>query len=188
MDWKPYADMPSNSWEIDGNRCHPWKVTAPSVFNPDSLNWLVQATAPLPFEAISDLFAAAIVKPVTSPLLPAINAQKNKVSVTSKFFQSSPNGISSSSVKQDVLGFFSLVVSYTKAATSNSPPEYKETSPKGRVSIMSRTEFVTLYRQVNGALPGSDTLYNLIKVLACYKNDGDDVESVLQHHLTAVEY
>ena len=41
---------------------------------------------------------------------------------------------------------------------------------------MPRTEFVTLYAQVKGTLPGSVSLYNLVKVLACYKNDGDDVE------------
>lgn len=173
--------MPENKWNIDGNNCNPWKVTQPTIFNPEFLGWSVQATAPLPFEAISDLFAAAIDRPVTSPLLPGIRPEKNKVSVTSKFFQSSPNGISSGSVKQDVLGFFSLVVSYAKKASSTSPPNYSETSPKNIISIMPRTEFVTLYAQVNGALPGSDTLYNLVKVLACYKNDGDDVEYVLHH-------
>lgn len=52
---------------------------------------------------------------------------------------------------------------------------------------MPRTEFVTLYAQVNEALPGSDTLYNLVKVLTCYKNDGDDVKYVL-HHSTTMDY
>ena len=168
--------MPRNSWNIDGNNCNPWKVTAPSVFNPDSLRWLVQATAPLPFEAISDLFAEAIVKPVKSPLLPAFKPEKNKVSVTSKFFQSSPNEISSDAVKQDVLGFFSLVISYIKQASPTNPPVYSTTSPKNAISIMPRTDFVTLYAQVSGALPESGTLYNLVKILACYKNQDDDVE------------
>lgn len=120
----------------------------------------------------------------TSPLLPSSRPGKNMVSVTSKFFQSNPNGISPGSVKQDVLGFLSLVVSYAKRARSTSPPIYSGTSPKSEISIMPRTEFVSLYAQVSGGLPGSDTLYNLVKVLACYKNDGDDVEYVLYRSTT----
>lgn len=178
--------MPQNTWDIDENECNPWHVSGPSAFNPDYLSWQVQATAPLPFEAISDLFAESIVTSPSSPLLPATAniAKRNKISVTSKFFQSSPNGITSGSVKQDLLGFFSLVVSYAKAASSTDPPIYQEESPKSRLSIMPRTDFVTLYAQVSGALPGSDTLYNLVKVLACYKNDDDDVEYVSRHPAT----
>ena len=41
---------------------------------------------------------------------------------------------------------------------------------------MPRTEFVTLYDQVKSTLPGTGSLYNLVKILACYKNDGNDVE------------
>lgn len=41
---------------------------------------------------------------------------------------------------------------------------------------MPRTEFVTLYGQVKSTLPGTGTLYNLLKILACYSNDEDDVE------------
>lgn len=45
---------------------------------------------------------------------------------------------------------------------------------------MPRTEFVTLYAQVKGTLPGSDSLYNLIKVLACYRYYYDEIMYV-QH-------
>lgn len=94
------------------------------------------------------------------------------------FFQSNPNGISSDSVKADVLGFFSLVVSYAKAALNQEIPRYLDESPKTAISIMPRTEFVTLYAQVKATLPGTGTLYNLVKILACYRNDEDDVEYV----------
>lgn len=169
--------MPNNQWDIEGNNCNPWEIKNPQTGNSaNSLVWGTQFTAPLPFEAINDLFAAALVPPVTSPLLPSNRPFRNIVSVTQKFFQSSPNGISPDSVKADVLGFFSLVISYIKKATATSPPTYSSTSPKFTISIMARTEFVTLYAQVKSTLPGTGTLYNLLKILACYKNDEDDVE------------
>ena len=117
---------------------------------------------------------AAIKPPVTPPLLAASRPGANIVSVTKKFFQSSPNGISQDSVKADVLEFLSLVISYAKKATPTAPPRYGLRSPKFTISIMPRTEFVTLYAQVKSTLPGTGSLYDLVKTLACYKNDADD--------------
>ena len=175
MAWNPYSGMPNNQWNIDGNNCNPWKVTKPDTANPGSITWSMQVTAPLPFEAINDLFASAISNP-TSPLLPALKRQasSNVVSVTKEFFQSKPNGISQDDVKADVLGFLSLVISYIKFAKPTDPPNYQQRSPKFTISIMPRTEFVTLYSQIK--LPGTGSLYNLLKTLACYKNYEDDVE------------
>lgn len=103
MAWNPSADMDKKEWDIDGNKCNPWKVTRPSTGDTQaSFLWGTQVTAPLPFEAIGDLFAAAISKPVTSPLLPSIKPEKNVISVIKDFFQSNPNRISSDSVKADV--------------------------------------------------------------------------------------
>ena len=141
----------------------------------------MQVTAPLPFEAINDLFATALANG-KSPLLPIFRPSTNIVSVTQDFFQASPNGISQDIVKADVFGFLSLIVSYAKQATE--PPTdrnlYKTESPKTTISIMPRTDFVTLYAQVQSALPlGSGTLYDLVKVLACYKNDADELEYVV---------
>ena len=138
----------------------------------------MQVTAPLPFEAINDLFATALANG-KSPLLPIFRPSQNIVSVTQDFFQASPNGISQNTVKADVLGFLSLIVSYAKKA--DEPPTdhslYKTYSPKDTVSIMPRTDFVTLYAQVQSTLSlGSGTLYDLVKILACYKNYEDEVE------------
>lgn len=179
MSWNPAADMDNNQFDIEGNACNPWAVSNPTRGgSPGSIFWAAQVTAPLPLEAIGDLFAAALARPVNSPLLPIVRPGKNKVFVSPKFFQSNPNGISSEGVTSDVLGFFSLVVSYAKAAPNQETPRYEEGSPKSANSIMPRTEFVTLYAQVKAMLPGTGTLYDLVKVLACYRNLDDDVESV----------
>jgi quinol-cytochrome oxidoreductase complex cytochrome b subunit len=78
-----------------------------------------------------------------------------------------------------VLGFFSLVISYAKAAAPNQqPPVYENKSPKFKTSIMPRTEFVTLYAQVKATLPGTGSLYDLVKILECYRNIEDEVEYV----------
>ncbi len=43
---------------------------------------------------------------------------------------------------------------------------------------MPRTEFVTLYAQVKATLPGTGSLYDLVKILECYRNIEDEVEYV----------
>ena len=171
--------MPNNQWSIDGNECNPWTIIRPGSSGAlGSLNWAVQVTAPLPFEAINDLFTTALANG-KSALLPFIRPMYNIVSVTQDFFQASPNGISQDNVKADVLGFLSLIVSYAKKATELPTDHrlYMTDSPKDTISIMPRTDFVTLYAQVQSTLLlGSGTLYDLLKVLACYKNDAGQVE------------
>ena len=135
---------------------------------PDQIVWAPQVTAPLPLEAISDLFSKAV--PGTpSELLPT-NPSPRMVWVSKDFFQSNPNGISADSVKADVLGFFSLILSYAKNARN----EGEDESPKELTSIMPRTEFTTVFAQVKPTVPlNPNTLYGLVKVLACYKNAAD---------------
>ncbi len=96
--------------------------------------------------------------------------------VKSEFFQSKPNGIASSTIKSDGLGFFSLVLSYAKSADQ----VRKGSSPKLLTSIMPRTDFGTMLKlilpQVKSGLTGGPTsLYDLVKILACYKNEEDEV-------------
>ena len=167
--------MPDNNWDIQDNECNPWKIISPKLGGTvGSVVWSTQVTAPLPFEAINDLFTTALDEEASSSLLPVGKAaSRNVVLVTHDFFQSKPNGISPDSVKADVLGFFSLVMSYAKFATPlvTDERQYMTDSPKKTISIMPRTDFVTLYAQVQSTLlPGSGTLYNLVKTLACYKN------------------
>lgn len=66
------------------------------------------------------------------------------VYVTKDFFQSKPNRISSESFEADVLGFFSLVIPYAKSART----EVEDQSPKDLTSLMPRTDFTNLFKQV----------------------------------------
>lgn len=170
--WNPSADMANNNFDIEDSTCNPWAIIEPETGGePDEFSWAPQITAPLPLEAISDIFAKAVSLQGSS-LLPTTRMSRNMVSVTSGFFQSNPNGITSQGVTADVLGFFSLILSYAKAATS----EDVDASPKELTSIMPRTDFTTIFAQVSSKLPSTPgALYNLVKVLGCYTNSGSTV-------------
>lgn len=176
--------MNSNSFDIDQGTCNRWTITTPDVGKDfEDILWSPSVTAPLPLEAISDLFVKNTAHQAHA-LLPEVKGQGMRclasrwmISVTKDFFQSSPNGISSTAVKDDVLGFFSLVISYAKAARSFNVDE----SLKMSTTIMPRTDFTTIFTQVKGVVPGD--LYDLVKVLACYKNDGTNVVYVVNTYL-----
>jgi len=160
--------------DVDQSKCNPWKIIQPEDNKKNAdISWAPQVTAPLPLEAISDLFSKVATgsssNDQAASLLPS-NRDDRMVYVTKDFFQSKPNGISSDSVKADVLGFFSLVISYAKSARA----EEEDKSPKDLTSIMPRTYFTTIFKQVKPAVPG--TLYDIVKILACYKNNGKNVE------------
>ena len=159
---------------VQGSPCNPWEIAEPEPGNQaDQIKWATQVTAPLPLEAISDLFSKAVIK-TASALLPTTLPEKNMVWVTTDFFQSNPNSISADSVKADVLGFFSLILSYAKSATTEDVDE--DVSPKTLTSIMPRTEFTTIFAQVKSRVPlNPNTLYELVKILACYKNNAGGV-------------
>lgn len=63
-----------------------------------------------------------------------------------------------------------MIIPYAKAATAFEEDE----SPKELTSIMPRTDFTNIFKQVKSAVPG--TLYDILKVLACYKNTANCVE------------
>lgn len=73
----------------------------------------------MPLEAISDLFSKALSTHQESPLLGSLEFRPipKMVHMTKKFFQSKPNDISSDDVKDDVLGFFSLLLTYAKGVS-----------------------------------------------------------------------
>lgn len=161
--WKPSADMEDPHVDVQYSTCNPWTITWPSTGGAaGSLVWALQVTAALPLEAIFDLFSKSI-RGEPSALLPRIQPGRNMVYVTKDFFQTVPNGISADSVKNDVLGFFSLVISYAKGART----EAEDESPKNIISIMPRTDWTNLFNQVKAAIPGS--LYDIVKILACYR-------------------
>lgn len=160
---------------VDQSRCNPWEIAEPKTGGgAANIGWAPQVTAPLPLEAISDLFSYIVTGSCSnsqaSTLLPIRNPGNRMVYVTKDFFQSKPNGISSDSAKADVLGFFSLVISYAKAAKA----EMEDDCPKELTSIMPRTDFKNIFKQVKQSVPG--TLYDIVKILACYKNNGKNIE------------
>lgn len=133
------------------------------------MDWQMQVTAAVPLEAIADIFRQAALGKA-SPLIPFQRVTKGKFQyVMREFFQSSPNGITTKDVQEDVLGFFSLVMSYAKLAEAQRRPEL---SIKSDVFIMPRSDFVTLYRQIKNNIKGS--LYDIAKVLSCFKPYADD--------------
>lgn len=167
--------MNDNSFSVDQSNCNPWKITGPeSGGKASELTWGPQITAPMPLEAISEIFSmtnkqSSLPNPANTLLPSKIHPLfNNMVWVTPEFFQSSPNGISQADVDQRTLGFFSLILSYAKNARTMDEDE----SVNKLTTIMPRTEFTTIYGQVKPQLPGTGTLYDLVKILACYKNDG----------------
>ncbi|KAL8867378.1 MAG: hypothetical protein Q9198_008538, partial [Flavoplaca austrocitrina] len=97
-DWNPFKGI---HVDVEDSTCNPWTIIKPSVdgFSP-YLEWGMQATAPLPLEAIHHLFRKAIAKEA-SPLLPSISSGTGMKLVTKEFFQANPNGISPDSVGDD---------------------------------------------------------------------------------------
>ena len=130
----------------------------------------------MPLEAIGDLMAAAR-PPYSKPPVNLLAATKKRAGylfyVSADFFQSAPNG-APTNPPADVLGFFSLVLSYAKVADYST-----NSSPKFLTSIMPRTSFITMFNLVKSGLgdglnSGPDALYEIVKVLACYTWVTDD--------------
>ncbi|CEJ58927.1 hypothetical protein PMG11_07567 [Penicillium brasilianum] len=181
--WNPYlkSDNPMTIEIVDpvSAKCKTWQIRNPSKSGDwKAVNWQAQATAPLPMAALDALFKEAKTSTVlTNPLLPGIKSQvSSMVWVNDNFFQSSPQGITEKDVTAEERAFFSLVLSYVK----KNPGVTAIKSMKDRSPIMPRTNFVSLYEGVESSLSGKD-LYELVRVLVCYKNvndEGDDGEQV----------
>ncbi|KAJ5105830.1 hypothetical protein NUU61_003177 [Penicillium alfredii] len=170
-DWDPHED--GKEVTIDNNPCT-WKISGPKEKKGGhSYTWAPQVTAPLPLAGLYDLLGKYVAK-THSALLPN-RRQKPMIHVTKDFFQSKPNGLDSGSVEDDVLGFFSLIMSFAKASSANpNEPIEEDESLKELTVIMPRTDFTSIYHSVKSSIPGD--LYPIVKTLACYKNNGDDVE------------
>lgn len=160
---------------IAGSQYHDWEIILPEHQGKiDLIAWAPQVTAPMPLAAINDIFSQAITQEGYSPLLPSSDRGKASITyVTRSFLQTRPNGISHTAITDDALGFLSLVLSYAMKAAAPGSGVDEDISPKFLTPIMPRTDFTSMYKEVRSALSGS--LYPLIKVLACYKNEGDSV-------------
>lgn len=167
--------MNPNSFAIDQNECNNWKITSPeNSGDAAQITFSSQATAPMPLEAVQDLFGKAI-RGETTVLLPG-RTPAGTVYVTKDFFQTSPGGLAPDSLKDDILGFFSLVLSYAKA--DKSEDTLTGGSVKDVTSIMPRNDFSLIYKLLkdSGAMPSiQGSLWDLVSTLSCYKNDGSNV-------------
>ncbi|KAI9672308.1 MAG: hypothetical protein M1831_002124 [Alyxoria varia] len=164
LTWDPWTNMADNEYNIEDNKCNPWKVTKPTKNGAAaSIVFFPQITAPLPLEGVSDLFAKIVKNEGSALLKPRLEPPRNFVHVTKDFFQSRPQGIDPNNVEEDVLGFFSLILAYCRNTFTGNR------TPKNIVSIMSRTEFSTIYKLVKAKIPGD--LYEIVKVVACYQID-----------------
>lgn len=132
-----------------------------------------QITAPLPLSVIYEFLREAEFGPPDPHFLDHFQKPgQERVIVTDEFFQSRPFGIDPKALDGDVLGFLSIVLSWAKGAMNQTPYRlFKSLS-----WIMPRTDFVGLYNQVDTRLPRRG-LFELIKVLACYRNDYSDRQS-----------
>ena len=122
-----------------------------------------------PLEAVYSLMKEQRAQPDREPernILDGMSRGDNLVLVTQEYFQSNTNGIDGSKVTDDVLGFYSLVLSYAKAASQKLQPDQ---SPKLFLTFMPRTEINTIYKQVKSKITGD--LFNLFNSLACYTLD-----------------
>ena len=124
----------------------------------NQVEWAPQVTVPMPLEGIQWLIENP--KPCDFNLKLYRPANK-QVKVLPEFFKTSPGGVTPNDVRNrpDVLGFFSLILTYAKAARSLSANQ----SPKLYSSIMPRTDFTTIFHTqgIPQVIP---------KAIACFKN------------------
>lgn len=168
MNWNP-----SNGDEItiDYPQCNPWTVMNQNS-KVEDVEWQPQITTSMPLEALYSLLKEHLQDPEKKNFLDGTNYRYFDPPielVTQDHFQSNSNGVEKSTVGDDVLAFCTLVMSYAK------PAGYRvldpNQSPKLFTSFMPRTEFNTLYAQVQSKLPGD--LFQLSESLACYTTDED---------------
>lgn len=153
------------TWEIQG-------LTEEDLWK-ESL-WQYQITAPAPLAAINGLFKQAKAVMTVNPLVGGTRTQKdNMVWVNKDFFASNPQGNQEKTVSEDMMAFFSLVLSYVKP--NGKTTSTLEKSAKNLSPIMPRTDFLTMYQSVKDKIKGDD-LYELVKTLTCYTNEEDYTE------------
>ncbi|KAK1139628.1 hypothetical protein N8T08_000565 [Aspergillus melleus] len=173
--WKPHKGKkgsgPVTIRHATPKQCHKWDLAKPvnEAMIP-MVEWQYQVTVPMPLGAINDVFRKAHLgekSPLLSDFKPA--SKQRMIWVNENFFQANPEGNSLDNITPDTMGFLSLVVSYAKNAQSRSNPEI---SPKMLTTIMPRTDFASIYKDVKSTIKGD--LYNLVSVLLCYKNGAND--------------
>lgn len=178
LKWKPKV---GDSMTIATDTFKDWKIS--SVPEDISISeWSIQATAPMPLAGINDLFELGVKRQTSkSVLLPSLPSKtKSVIWVTEDFFKLKPQG--NSDVNKNALGFLSVLMTYVKGVDLININIKNGESPKMLTSIMPRTYFTTMFELVKSDLKFTSTttgLYNLVKVLSCYKVYWDDAVDVM---------
>ncbi|KAI0388673.1 hypothetical protein F5Y17DRAFT_470265 [Xylariaceae sp. FL0594] len=171
--WQPWNTGDTNNIEVEDSPCNPWSLpkSIRRGTDPGLVEWAAQITAPMPLEGLYSLMGE---EAKGAPNLNIINGgesrrtnggKPNLVFVTTDFFQATPNGMTPSTVTDDVLGFCSLVLTYAKGAKALLLPDQ---NPKLLLNFMPLTEFITMFQQVKSKMPGD--LFTLFNTLALDRN------------------
>ncbi|KAF2112801.1 hypothetical protein BDV96DRAFT_649034 [Lophiotrema nucula] len=179
VDWKPWASDDTRNVDIADNNCNPWKITTRPSRDPNEVSFQPQITTPMPLEALYSLMKEQAANPLEKNVLDGTNYRfpEGLKLVAQQHFQSNPSGIDKTKVTDDVLAFCTLVLSYGKGALSTLQPGQ---SPKLFTTFMPRTNFNKIFAQVSSKLPAKgDDLWALFNNLACYKGDGNQVDTDL---------
>ena len=180
-----------------------WFIQAPNKYIKGAISWGAQITVAMPLEGIQQLFhdykvnaddlsecdqTAFKAWTDRKVLQSDVNSKKDnihevRVGDFKVFTDKSPS--LKLKLTDSVLGFFSLVVSFAKAAHQANPGD----SPKQSLPIMPRTDFVTLYKEsgVQDLIENDDAfgflrqtskaeLYDVVTELAKVKNNQDGNE------------
>ncbi|KAF2650990.1 hypothetical protein K491DRAFT_730354 [Lophiostoma macrostomum CBS 122681] len=178
--WNPHGDMANNEHHVEGSdpRCDPWVIVDDITRKGASavdVRWSPQVTAPMPFEAILELVRYAWNNQPSALLPPGLRAtsQGFQVYITKDFFQASSGGFSADDVKDDALGFFSILMTWVKLP-NNAENDWEHdpaTSYKMYIGIMPRTDFTSMYSLFKESNTMQGSLYDMVKKLACYNNE-----------------
>lgn len=185
--WKPKI---GDAMTIESDTYKDWRISKAPADITGSL-WGIQATAPMPLAGINDLFELAAKNQASKSVLHSgLTSRTNRmVWVNKDFFKLKPQG--NSDVSNDALGFLSMLMTYTKGVHTINDHIKRDESPKMMTSIMPRTYFTTMFDLVKADLKFTSTttgLYDLIKVLSCYKVYFDDTVDIMYAiHLAMVQ-
>lgn len=148
-----------------------WSVQSLSTWGgAKSTVWGRQLTVPMPLEAIYKLMVDLKRDGKTNPILSS--QKKDAIHIVRKEDFAAAELHEITSITDDLLGFFSLVVSYAKATRRMQAQD----GPKHSLSIMPRTDFAAMYSLVSSKIKPqySDCwdLFQIVKALAAFDGDG----------------
>lgn len=150
--------------------------------NKDGIYWVPQITTSMPLEALYSLMKENV-QGVPDGTRNIINGDtgiargQNIQLVTKDYFKDLSLKVDIEKINDAVLGFCTLVLSYSKAANKPADPNdenAQERSAKSWIPFMPRTEFVTIYSAVKSFFPPDNELFDIFNTLACYKTAFSD--------------